>query len=35
MLAALQVNIQGGRLPGPEDNRRSYLKVPMGFSTRV
>jgi glyoxylase-like metal-dependent hydrolase (beta-lactamase superfamily II) len=31
MLAALQVNIRGGRLPEPEDNGRSYLKLPMGY----
>jgi glyoxylase-like metal-dependent hydrolase (beta-lactamase superfamily II) len=29
MLAALQVNIRGGRLPEPEANGRSYLKVPL------
>jgi len=29
MLAALQVNVRGGRLPEPEGNGRSYLKVPM------
>lgn len=27
---ALQVNIRGGRLPPPEDNGRSYLKIPIG-----
>lgn len=31
MLAALQVNIRGGRLPEPEDNGRSYLKIPVGY----
>lgn len=31
MLAALQVNIRGGRLPEPEDNGRSYLKLPVGY----
>ena len=30
MLAALQVNLRGGRLPEPEDNGRSYLKIPLG-----
>lgn len=30
MLAALQVNLRGGRLPEPEDNGRSYLKIPVG-----
>jgi len=29
MLAALQVNIRGGRLPEPEDNGTSYLKIPL------
>jgi glyoxylase-like metal-dependent hydrolase (beta-lactamase superfamily II) len=29
MLAALQVNLRGGRLPEPEDNGRSYLKIPL------
>ncbi len=29
MLYALQVNILGGRLPEPEDNEVSYLKVPL------
>ena len=29
MLAALQVNRQGMRLPVPEANGRSYLKVPL------
>jgi len=31
MLAALQVNIRGGRLPEPESNERSYLKVPLNY----
>lgn len=31
MLYALQVNIRGGRLPEPEANGRSYLKIPMGY----
>jgi glyoxylase-like metal-dependent hydrolase (beta-lactamase superfamily II) len=30
MLAALQVNIRGGRLPGPEADGHSYLKIPVG-----
>jgi hypothetical protein len=29
MLSALQVNIAGGRLPPPEDDGRSYLKIPL------
>ena len=29
MLFALQVNIRGGRLPEPEDNEVSYLKIPL------
>jgi uncharacterized protein (TIGR01244 family) len=29
ILHALQVNIQGGRLPEPEDNGRRYLKFPL------
>lgn len=29
MLYALQVNIRGGRLPEPEENGRSYLKLPV------
>ncbi|NNH64171.1 bifunctional sulfur transferase/dioxygenase Blh [Rhizobium laguerreae] len=29
MLHALQVNIQGGRLPEPEGNGRRYLKIPL------
>ena len=31
MLAALQINIRGGRKPAPEDNGRSYLKVPLDY----
>lgn len=31
MLAALQVNTRGGRLPEPESNGRSYLKVPLNY----
>jgi glyoxylase-like metal-dependent hydrolase (beta-lactamase superfamily II) len=29
MLAALQVNIAGGRLPTPEENGTRYLKIPL------
>lgn len=29
MLHALQVNLNGGRLPEPEDNGRRYLKLPL------
>ena len=29
MLAALQVNIRGGRLPEPEANGHSYLRIPL------
>ncbi|MCI5078625.1 MBL fold metallo-hydrolase [Oricola sp.] len=29
MLAALQVNIRGGRLPEPEANGAAYLKIPL------
>ncbi|KAB2543308.1 beta-lactamase [Salipiger aestuarii] len=31
MLAALQVNTRGGRMPPAEDNGRSYLKIPLGY----
>ncbi|MFC2967176.1 MBL fold metallo-hydrolase [Acidimangrovimonas pyrenivorans] len=31
MLAALQVNIRGGRLPEPESDGRSYLKLPLNY----
>ena len=30
MLHALQVNIRGGRLPEPESDGHSYLKIPVG-----
>ncbi|MBK5928942.1 MBL fold metallo-hydrolase [Rhodobaculum claviforme] len=30
MLAALQVNIRGGRLPPPESDGHSYLRIPVG-----
>lgn len=30
ILHALQVNMRGGRLPPPEGNGRSYLKIPIG-----
>ena len=30
ILHALQVNINGGRLPAPEGDGRSYLKIPVG-----
>ena len=30
MLAALQVNIRGGRLPEPEADGHSYLRLPLG-----
>ena len=29
ILAALQVNINGGRLPEPETNGQRYLKIPL------
>ncbi|SDP90411.1 Glyoxylase, beta-lactamase superfamily II [Phyllobacterium sp. YR620] len=29
ILAALQVNINGGRLPAPESNGKRYLKIPL------
>jgi len=29
ILAALQVNIAGGRLPEPENDGRRYLKIPL------
>jgi len=29
ILSALQVNLRGGRLPPPESNGRSYLKIPL------
>jgi glyoxylase-like metal-dependent hydrolase (beta-lactamase superfamily II) len=31
MLAALQINIRGGRKPAAEDNGRSYLKIPLDY----
>ena len=31
MLAALQINIRGGREPAAEDNGRSYLKIPLDY----
>jgi glyoxylase-like metal-dependent hydrolase (beta-lactamase superfamily II) len=31
MLAALQVNIRGGRLPEPEPCGRSFLKIPLNY----
>ncbi|MDT8854124.1 MBL fold metallo-hydrolase [Paracoccaceae bacterium Fryx2] len=31
MLAALQVNIRGGRVPEPEADGRSYLKLPLDW----
>ncbi|MCI2394125.1 MBL fold metallo-hydrolase [Aliiroseovarius sediminis] len=31
MLAALQINIRGGRLPDAESNGRSYLTVPLNY----
>lgn len=31
MLAALQVNIRGGRLPDPETCGRSFLKIPVNY----
>ena len=33
MLAALQINIRGGRLPKSEGNGRSYLKLPLNYFT--
>lgn len=30
ILPALQINLRGGRLPAPENNGRSYLKIPIG-----
>lgn len=29
ILAALQINLRGGRLPDPEDDGRAYLKLPV------
>jgi len=31
MLSALQVNMNGGRLPEPESNGQSYLKIPLNL----
>jgi len=31
MLAALQINIRGGRMPAPEQNGRAYLKMPLNY----
>jgi glyoxylase-like metal-dependent hydrolase (beta-lactamase superfamily II) len=31
MLAALQINIRGGRKPEPEANGRAYLKLPLDY----
>lgn len=31
MLAALQVNIRGGRLPEPERSGRSFLRIPLNY----
>ena len=33
MLAALQVNIRGGRLPEPDDEGRVFLRIPVGRFT--
>lgn len=33
MLAALQINIRGGRAPAAEDDGRSYLKLPLDYFT--
>lgn len=33
MLAALQVNIRGGRAPEPDANGRSYLRIPLNAFT--
>jgi hypothetical protein len=29
---AIQVNIRGGRLPAPEANGRTYLKIPVSLA---
>jgi len=34
LLASLQVNIDGGRLPRPEDNGTSYIKVPLSIRAK-
>jgi glyoxylase-like metal-dependent hydrolase (beta-lactamase superfamily II) len=31
ILPALQVNVRGGRLPPPDENGRSYLKIPVNW----
>jgi hypothetical protein len=31
ILPSLQVNIDAGRLPAPEDNGRSYLRMPLNL----
>jgi hypothetical protein len=31
LYAAIQVNIRGGRLPNPEANGRTYLKIPVSL----
>ena len=31
MLAALQINIRGGRKPAPEGDGRRYLKIPLDY----
>ena len=31
LLPAVQVNMRGGRLPAPEENGTSYLKLPLGL----
>lgn len=35
ILHALQVNLQGGRLPQPEDNGKRYLKIPLDALDRA
>ena len=35
MLSALQVNLTGGRLPAPENDGRSYLKIPLNAFPQV
>jgi len=31
MLYALQMNFSGGRLPPPDENGRSFLRVPVNY----
>ena len=31
ILPSVQINIRGGRLPPPEDNGTSYLKLPLNL----